>query len=108
MSTAQVTASNGVAEDDLRESWRQVMSMRRSTKQFRARVGRALPSVEMAIGVDPQFADVTAVMAAMVRILDWAVGDLDRLKLPEELFEMVPSRVVIPSRESAADGPAGL
>ena len=89
MSAANTTASNGAPDDGLRESWRQVMSMRRSTQRFRARVGRTLPSVQMAMNADPQFGDVATVMAVMARVLDWAVRDLDRLRLPEELFEVI-------------------
>jgi len=89
VSAANVGASNGAPDDGLRESWRQVMSMRRSTQQFRARVGRTLPSVQMAMDADPQFGDVATTMAVLVRVLDWAVRDLDRLRLPEELFEVV-------------------
>jgi hypothetical protein len=65
VSAANVTASNG-PDDNLRESWRQVTSMRRSTQRFRARVGRTLPYVQMAM-----------------------TADLDRLRLPEELFEVI-------------------
>jgi hypothetical protein len=54
-----------------------------------------LPSVEVAIGVDPQFGNVAVVMAVVLRILDWAARDLDRLTLPEELFEAVPSHAVV-------------
>jgi len=89
VSVANVTVSNGAPDDGLRESWRQVMSMRRSTQQFRARMGRTLPSVQMAMNADPQFGDVVTVMVVLVRVLDWAVHDLDRLRLPEELFEVV-------------------
>ena len=89
MSAVDVSPSNAESDDGLRESWRQVMSMRRSTQQFRARMGRTLPSVQMAMNADPQFGDVVTVMVVLVRVLDWAVRDLDRLRLPEELFEVV-------------------
>jgi hypothetical protein len=29
-------------------------------------------------------------MASVVRILDWTLGDLERLRLPDELFEEGP------------------
>ena len=89
MSAVNVSPSNGAPDDGLRESWRQVMSMRRSTQQFRARVSRTLPSVQMAVNADPQFGDAATVMTVLVRVLDWAVHDLDLLRLPEELFEVI-------------------
>jgi hypothetical protein len=58
----------------------------------------------MAIGVDPQFGEVAAVMAVVVRIIDWAVRDLDRLRLPEELFEVIPSQAVVPRIGFGAGG----
>jgi hypothetical protein len=92
MSTADATvqvSSTLSAAGTMREAWRQVTSVRRSTQQFRARLQRALSSVENDVRLDPQLGDVAAAMTTVVRILDWAIGDLDRLKLPEELFEVV-------------------
>jgi hypothetical protein len=79
----------------LRESWRQVISMKRSAQRFRTRLAGAQMVVEGEMEVDPQFGDVAAVMAVTIRILDWAIRDLDRLKLPDELFEVVPQRPVV-------------
>lgn len=90
MSLANKAILEGSSEDHLRDSWRVVYSMKRSTQQFRARLKRALPTVENEIGTDPQFADVLATMATVARILDWALCDLDRLRLPDELFEVIP------------------
>jgi hypothetical protein len=85
-----------VASKRLRwHSWRVVYSMKRSTQQFRARVKRALPMIEDEIGSDPQFAEVLARMATVVRILDWALCDLDRLRLPDELFEVIPVQTAV-------------
>jgi hypothetical protein len=95
MSLAEAIRSDGApsrqqAGEQLRESWRVVCSMKRSTQQFRARLARTLSAVENEVGTDSQFGDVAVTMAAMVRILDWALRDLDRLRLPDELFEVVP------------------
>jgi hypothetical protein len=75
--------------EQLRETWREVMSVRRSTQQFRARLARALPVIENESGRDVQLGDVAAVMTMVVRILDWTMRDLDRLHLPAELLEVV-------------------
>jgi hypothetical protein len=99
MSLADMIGSDVVTEtppvDRVRESWRQVMSMKRSTQQFRARLAKAQTAVENEIELDPQFGDVTVTIATVVRILDWTLRDLDRLRLPDELFEVVRPRPVI-------------
>ena len=79
-----------VSFDRLRESWRVVYSMKRSTQQFRARLARTLSTIEQEIELDPQFAGVAATMATVARILDWTMRDLDHLRLPDEMFEVVP------------------
>jgi len=78
------------ATDPMRDGWRRVMSVKRSTRQFRTRLGRSVAAIDDAAQVDPQFGDVVVVTRVVLRILDWAVGDLDRLRIPDELFEEVP------------------
>src|SRR5689334_8829207 len=76
--------------DRLRDDWRRVMSMKRTTQQFRTKLERSVAAIDDAAQVDPQFGDVVMVTRVLLRILDWAVGDLDRLRLPDELFEEIP------------------
>ncbi len=90
MILAETVIAEQSSDDRLRESWRHVFSMKRSTQQFRPRLARTLSMVEQDVELDPQFGDVVTTMAAMVRILDWTMRDLDRLRLPDELFEVVP------------------
>ena len=90
MSLAETVVAVQSPDDHLRESWRQVFSMKRSTQQFRARLARMLPVIEKDVELDPQFEDVTSTVATMLRILEWSTRDLDRLRLPDELFEVVP------------------
>jgi hypothetical protein len=44
--------------EQLRETWRQVMSVRRSALQFRSRLARTLPTIEEEVGRDPHLGDV--------------------------------------------------
>lgn len=91
MSLASSAIAETSADDRLRESWRRVMTMKRSTQQFRARLIRTLPLVGQGTDIDPQFGEVAAKMAAVVQILGWTMHDLDRLRLPE-LFEVVTAQ----------------
>lgn len=99
MSLPDVLAARAVTApqptDRLRESWRQVFSMKRSTQQFKARLKRTLPLMEYESELDPQFAEVAATMASVVRILDWTLGDLEGLRLPDELVEVVPVQLAV-------------
>jgi hypothetical protein len=76
--------------EQLREAWCEAMSVRRSTQQFRARLARTLPVIENECGSDAQLGDVAAVVTVVARILDWAMLDLDHVRLPDELLEVVP------------------
>jgi hypothetical protein len=67
MSLAEVIRSDRApsrqpAGERLRESWRVVCSMKRSTQQFRARLARTQTAVENEISIDRQFGDVAATM----------------------------------------------
>jgi hypothetical protein len=75
--------------DQLRETWREVMSVRRSTQQFRGRLARTLPTIEEQTGSDPCLGDVATTVAVLVRILDWVTRELKDVYPPEELFEVI-------------------
>jgi len=81
--------------DRRRESWRAVCRVKRSTQQFRARLKRTLGTIEKEVEGDPQFGEVAATVSYVVRILDWTIGDLERLRLPDELFEVVPVQPIV-------------
>jgi hypothetical protein len=66
------------------------MSVRRRALLFRARLARTLPKIENESDRDVQLGDVATTIAVLVRIIDWAVRDLDHLRLPAELLEVVP------------------
>jgi hypothetical protein len=90
VSLADATIAERSADDRLRESWRRVMAVKRSTQQFRARLTRTLPLVEQGIDIDEQFGEVAATMATVVHVLGWTMHDFDLLRLPDELFEVAP------------------
>jgi hypothetical protein len=102
MSLADTEIAGRLSEEHLRESWRRVMSVKRSTQQFRARLVRTLPMIEQEVELDQQFADVSATMATVIRILDWTLHDLDRLQLPDKLFEAIaqPAVRILPRRRA--------
>ncbi len=90
MGLPHTAIAENAANDRLRESWRRVMMMKRSTQRFRVRLTRTLPLVGQEVDIDPQFGDVVAKMAAVVQVLGWTMQELDRLSLPDELFEVIP------------------
>jgi hypothetical protein len=90
MMSVQAVTDVNITDERTRETWREVMSMRRRALLFRARLARTLPMIENESGRDVQLGDVATTIAVLVRIIDWATRDLDRLHLPEELLEVVP------------------
>jgi hypothetical protein len=87
-------ASNSIAiemnrGDELRETWREVMSVRRSTQQFRSRLARTLPTMEAQVGCDARLGDIVTSVSVLVRILDWTMRELKDVYPPEELFEVI-------------------
>jgi hypothetical protein len=81
--------NEGDRGDQLRETWREVTSVRRRTQQFRSRLARTLPTIEEQAGSDPRLGDVVTTVAVLVRILDWATRELKDVYPPEELFEVI-------------------
>jgi hypothetical protein len=92
--------------EQLRETWRQVMSVRRSALQFRSRLARTLPTIEEEVGRDPHLGDVVTTITVLVRILDWTMGELKDVYPPQELFEVIvlPTVARLTGMEEATSG----
>jgi hypothetical protein len=86
--------------DELREIWREVMSVRRRALQFRSRLVRSLPTIEERAGRDPRLGDVVTTIAVLVRILDWTSSDLKHIYPPDELFEVIELPPVVGKNET--------
>jgi hypothetical protein len=75
--------------DSLVRSWREIVSLQNSARQFNARLMRTAPRVaELAVAY-PALRDAHKVVNVLVHNLSLAQDVLERMPLPEELAEAV-------------------